>query len=97
MGSVVRLLDLRHASAESRCVHRECGTRNCYFSVLWYHLAHYHMYVYHKKCVPKTFVDVLLYGNTLSKIPLCAAIDTMSEIWKSQTFAKIVALAVTLL
>jgi hypothetical protein len=55
------------------------------------------MYVYHKKCVPKTFVDVLMYGNTLSKIPLCAAIDNMSETWKSQTYAKIAAWAVTLL
>jgi hypothetical protein len=44
-------------------------------------------YIYHQKCVPRSYWDTVLYGNKLSELPVCRALNSMG--WSEETWAQL--------
>jgi hypothetical protein len=44
-------------------------------------------YIYHKKCVPRSYWDTVFYGNQLSELPVCRALNAMG--WSEETWAQL--------
>ena len=55
-------------------------------------------YVYHEKCVPHSYLETVMYGDKLSQLPVCRAMDQLTGVlWNQQTWAALAQWAQSLL